>query len=417
MKKLLLAAVALIFFTGCGGGVSSDVQDAVDTNTSTVQNTPQNALVYLNTLRSKAGMIEFTENRYLDSAAQNHANYLYINNATGHYEDENLPGYTGYSPVDRALYAGYLSKFVSENVSAGESDYTGSVDDLFSAIYHRFGFLNTDTDTIGIGINTDRYVYDMGNSGLNTLCAYEHYDGGSYYIDVCADENIKIGVDYYGGEINTTRSKNPDVIIWPYDGAENIPPAFYEEYPDPLPDYGVSGYPLSIQFNRYYFPGDVSLESFSLYNEEGNEITDVRLLDSASDPNQEIDDHEFALFPLQRLEWGESYRVVAVYEYNGVEYTKEWSFKTKELEYPYYKITTADETIYVDSGEYYGYYFVPLDADDVIYNYSYTYPQGDSVDIKKVDANTYYIKLTGSSGDVFEFSFNDGERKLTLIIK
>ena len=34
---------------------------------------------------------------------------------------------------------------------------------------------------------------------------------------------------------------------------KNTPTVFYEEHPDPLPGIGVSGYPISISFNPYYF--------------------------------------------------------------------------------------------------------------------------------------------------------------------
>jgi hypothetical protein len=257
----------------------------------------------------------------------------------------------------------------------------------------------------------------MGNAGLNYLCGGESYAGsGAYYVNVCADDTLRIYLGDYDNAINTVKSLNPGVIIWPYENAENIPPVFYDETPDPLPDYDVSGYPVSIQFNDYYYPNGVSLKSFKLYNSEGNEITDIRLIDENTDPNSEFSSYEYALFPLQRLDWNSTYTAEVVYEYNGQVYSKIWKFTTKALPYPYYKITTTDETIYIQSDKTYAYYFVPQNANDLIKGYSYTYPSGDSVESGMIDYNTVWIKVNGKSGDTFSFSFDNGD-KLTLIIK
>jgi len=420
MKKILFFILVLLY-TGCGVNVDQSDENATDTNV-TVSNTseavqPQSELEYLNFLRNKAGMISLASDDALKSAAENHAYYLYVNNTTGHYEDENNPGYTGYAPVDRALYAGYLSRFVLENVSNGQEDYKGSIDGLFSAIYHRFGFLSEDIDTIGIGIEDKNYVYDMGNSILNTLCGGDSFESaGSYYYDVCKDEDFKIEASEYLGAFDDIRKQNADVILWPYKDANDIPPAFYNEDPDPLPDYSVSGYPVSVKFNRYYFDSNITLKTFKIFDENGNEITNTRLLDKNTDPNGRFDEYEYALYPLDRLEWNTTYSAEVSYEYNSQDYTISWSFKTRDLGYPVYRITTSDETVYVDSNKTNAFYFVPANGDDVITGYSYSYPGGVSVSAKMADNNTLLINVLGESGDEINFEMNNGD-KLKLIIK
>jgi hypothetical protein len=415
MKNVVLVFL-LIFFIGCGGSDTGEYSSGEENNVTVEQNSSE-VLNSLNTLRENAGMIKLNENDKLDKAAYNHAFYLYINNITGHYEDEDKEGYTGYSPVDRAVYTGYLSKYILENVSSGQTDYNASIESLFSAIYHRFGFLNFSIDNVGIGIEQKDYVYDMGNSNLNSLCGGESYDGGgSYYIDVCADESLKIYAGDYDNAVNDIKKQNPSVIIWPYTNAAGIPPVFYNEDPDPLPDYNVSGYPVSIQFNDYYFTGEVNVTSFKLYDENGTEITNVRLMDKNSDPNEEFSAYEFALFPLDRLEWNETYKAEIQYTYDGNDYSVSWQFTTKALPYPYYKISTSDETIYVENAKTYAYYFVPADGNDLIHSYRYTYPSGDSVETGMIDYNTVWVKVTGNSGDEFDFEMDNGD-KLTLIIK
>jgi len=416
MKKYLYLFL-VVMFLGCGGGGEKKLPTSMPMASDTGETAEAKLVLdYINNYRTKAGMIELSEIYELDTAAFNHANYLYINNETGHYEDKDKDGFTGEWPSDRIVYAGYLTRFSVENVSSGQRNYILSIEGLFSAIYHRFGFLKEDIDTIGIGIKDKKYVYDMSNSNLNDLCSYDSYEGGSYYQNICADEELKIEVGDYNEAIDDIKSKNSDIIIWPYDGADEVMPVFYEETPDPLPDYSVSGYPISIQFNDYYFENNVTLNSFKLYDENGNEITDVRLLDKDSDPNSRFTDKQFALFPLKRLEWDSEYSVSVEYTYEDKDYTLNWSFKTKKLPYDYFRIDTDEITIDVDSNKTYAYYFVPKDGNDTITGYSYSYPSGDSVESGFIDANTIWAKVIGKSGDEIKFEFSNGN-KLTLIIK
>lgn len=63
---------------------------------------------------------------------------------------------------------------------------------------------------------------------------------------------------------------------------------------------------------------DVTLHSFRLFNHEtGVEVLDTRLLDADSDPNGKFSGLEFALFPLERLDWNTAYRAEAVYSADG----------------------------------------------------------------------------------------------------
>ncbi|GAB6074394.1 CAP domain-containing protein [Nautilia lithotrophica] len=411
MKKFYLFFYILLIFLGCGGG-----------NGNNILNNESNATIYLyeleylNILRNKAGMIKFKPQQNLINASKNHAYYLYINKTTGHEEDENKDGFTGQWPSDRAVYTGFLSKDISENVSVGQINFIESIDELFSAIYHRFGFLTFSKDLIGIGIESRRYVYDMGNSNLNKLCSHQNDVSGSYYMNVCADDDIVIDADDYDNAVKMIMKNNPDIIVWPYKNAINILPVFYNESPDPLPDYNVSGYPISIQFNKYYFTNEINLTTFKLYDNNGDEITNIRILDKDSDPNNKFNEYEFALFPLDRLEWNETYNVKVTYKYEGNEYNLSWSFKTKVLPFPYFRITTDDETIYIESDKTYGYYFVPSDGNDLIRSYRYSHPSNVSVKSGFIDYNTLWIKVIGNSGDKVDFDFDNGN-KLILIIK
>ena len=65
-----------------------------------------------------------------------------------------------------------------------------------------------------------------------------------------------------------------------------MPLAFYNESPDPLPDYDVSGFPISVEFNDHFIK-NVKLKDFRLLNEE-KEVVETRTLDQHNDPHMTI---------------------------------------------------------------------------------------------------------------------------------
>jgi hypothetical protein len=358
------------------------------------------SLDYLNNFRNKAGLYNLNTNEKLQTAAENHSTYLEKNNYGGHYENSGDNYYTGNAPLDRVLYAGYPARYVMENVSKGQVDVYDSIDGLFAAIYHRFGFLSYDINEIGIGVNGKSYTYDMGNSNLRKLCENPpgHKSGSSYYKDVCKDTSIRIDSDDYNNAFLTLKQKAPEIIFWPPNKFDNILPAFYEESPDPLPNRAVSGYPISVEFNKNDFPNKVSVDEFTLTDANKNQL-DVLLMDKDNDPNKRINSKQFVLFPYQHLDWGESYFVNLSYDYNNKSYTKKWCFNTKSLKDiadRYYKIDeNQDEvTLKVISGKKYAIYLVPRNENDKFNYYSYS----GSLSVGFIDFNTILVKVNGSSG-------------------
>jgi uncharacterized protein YkwD len=90
----------------------------------------EQAYAYLNQIRASANLTEFSPNPQLEIAAFNHANYLVDNFITGNYEVPGTFGFTGISPKDRTINAGYRSLSVSENVSTGNANSIDSIDRL-----------------------------------------------------------------------------------------------------------------------------------------------------------------------------------------------------------------------------------------------------------------------------------------------
>ena len=375
---------------------------------------PAETYTYLNELRGRADLVDYGYNAELAQAAQNHADYLAQNNTTGHYESAGGNGYTGYAPSDRTAYAGYRSLSVTENVSYGEDDGYESVDDLMSAIYHRFGFLDFARDEVGSGVGTyasgsKSYVYNMGTAALNTLCSGSSYSGyGSYYYSVC-NPDIHVQVSAYDGALDQVRAGNPELVFWPVEDGTDIPPVFYEESPDPLPDYSVSGYPVSIQFNPYYV-GSAGLTDLRLYRDaDGTEVTPTRLLDQYTDPNGRLDGYEYVLFPLERLDWNTAYRVEASYVVDGAPVTRSWRFTTRDLGVTVHTVTGAGETVSVGSGITAAIYVPPTDAYTTVGSISYSYGSGiQDVAIDWVDQNTFKLTVTGTVGKTVSFTLSGG---------
>jgi uncharacterized protein YkwD len=362
MKKLLLFLTILSF--AFGTTQSSDTLRVVFTD---IENQKNDALERLNVFRQNAGMVAFSRNSLLDQSSQNHADYLAYNNTFSHYEsNSNSSYYTGYEPSERIGAVGYSWQTTGENISAGNTqDGVDSIEQLFAAIYHRFGFLTFSNNEVGVGFTSlagyayeNVYVYNMANQG----------------------------------NPNTTQSQNPEIVIWPSDHSTDVLPAFYEESPDPLPDYGVSGYPVSIQFNSYYY-SSTSVETFKLYDSSGNEVKNTRLLSSQTDPNNHMSPMHFALFPLERLDYGKVYTAYVSYTADGVSGTKQWSFRTRYYDAPMYTVTSNSQTLSIKANQTYIIYFEPQNANDSYNSWSYS----SGITLEQLDPNTYAIKANSNS--------------------
>ena len=367
---------------------------------------------YLNELRSAAGLPPFRTQNDLAAAAENHSYYMYKNDTIGHYETQGNPAYTGDTPIDRAIAADYATKVVTENISSNGSGLEASIDGLFSAIYHRFGFLSLELDEIGIGISQDYYTYDMGNQQLNTLCEGQGYTGSGSYYNICADSNKKIKASDYLDALNSIKSISPNLVLWPPQNGADIPPVFYEESPDPLPQHSVTGYPISVQFNDINFTVPPTIDSFTLSDSNGNQQNTLMLMNKSNDPNEHLSDYQHVLFPENRLEWGKRYEAEAIYSYDGVQQTKTWCFQTRSLEGSVDRFYLIDEesnaTLNVVSGKTYGIYVVPRDTNDILGGLSYRYTSNAPV-FEYIDSNTIKVQLSGNNGDYAVLTFSNGQ--------
>ncbi|MEZ5488892.1 MAG: CAP domain-containing protein [Gammaproteobacteria bacterium] len=384
---------------------------------------------YLNELRTRAGMITLSRNGMLEIAAGNHSQYL-VGNSTaflrysGHFENPGDAYFTGNQASDRTAAAGYLSTLVSENVSNGQPDVFASIDDLMSAIYHRFGFLGFSIDEVGLGfvkdsgIDYSAYTYNMGNSGLNNLCMGSSFNEvGSFFQGICAqDSSFRISTEGKSAAEELFQGQNPYIVTWPSQGDSDVPPAFFEESPDPLPDYSVSGYPISLQFNPLVY-NDVSITSFRLFEDSTNlEITNTRLLDNGTDPNMKFSALEYALFPLERLDWNSVYRVEVDYDSNMESDTLIWKFATRHPGAPLFEYAGHGTTVEIpaNAASNFAFYVSPEESYPTIGGIGFSYSAGLNIDVDYIDGNTLSVSMVGAVGQ--RADFNISGRSFSLLI-
>ncbi|MEA1880511.1 MAG: CAP domain-containing protein [Campylobacterota bacterium] len=370
---------------------------------------------YLNSFRTQAGMPVFSVQNQLEQAAQNHSDYMQINTVSGHAEDRILNGYTGDYATQRAAYTGYKAA-VAENVSAGTPTVEGSIDGLFSAIYHRFGFLSLDYDEVGIGIsdNNNYYTYNMGNSSVNNACTSSTASSG--YTLVCVDPNEIISQTEYENRSDTIKASSVDIIVWPSVNSTNTPPVFYEESPDPLPNHSVSAYPISVEFNEGSFSSAPSMTSFTVKDGSGLNQSLIThsgqgmVMNENSDPNSKFSPYQHAIFSEQRLEWGSRYDVTLGYSFEGNAYTKNWCFTTRSLKNKvdkFYRVgTSADTILNVMSGQTYAIYIVPNAMNT---NILQSYSSSTTTNLSFIDRNTISVQLTGANGTGTNLTLGTGQ--------
>ncbi len=376
--------------------------------------------VHLNALRTSAGMTAYVRDELLEKSALNHANYNTTNQMGGHDESSSDSGFTGAAPVDRTLFVGYPSRSIGEGVTFSQGE-TGTaaelgikaIDNLMSAIYHRFGLFSIIYDEIGMALSQTSemasLVHNNGSTLLAILCeGTSSSDFVLSYTIVCTDPNFRIETAIYDDAKDNVRRKNPQLVLWPPENGINIQPAFYEESPDPLPDFSVSGYPVSVQFNEAFITS-VEVSSFRLYQvSDGVEISNARLLDVNSDPNSKFSSHEFALFPLVRLDWNTAYRAELSYTADGENQSKIWQFTTQDLGMTIHTAVDGSISLPVKSGEAFAVYVPPTANSSQISGISAIFDGGVTLDISIQDQNTLKITMTGTVGQNANISHDDG---------
>lgn len=334
-------------------------------------------LSYINILRTGANLVPYNANSLLDTAAQNHMNYLLEQQTFSHFETNSSSTYfTGQNAGDRLSATGYSWSSYGENLSSGNTDIVESIDGLFSAIYHRFGFLDLLNNEIGIGsansvIFGNMYGYNTANTAWWQ-----------------------------------TRSQNPSYVVWPHDNYQRALTSFNNyEAPDPLPKCpagGISGNPISIEFNPDK-TDSVSLESFKLFRSDGSEVTNTKILSANNDPNNFLRPEQFVLFPMTSLSLDSRYHVEFLYRESGTSKHIAWNFTTRNYHTKRYDVYQG-RTYDLISQETYLLHLKPNSCTTFLRGYSWN--NGSSV-IERLSSDLFRISITEDTTiDFGDFHFS-----------
>ncbi|QCD53029.1 CAP domain-containing protein [Campylobacter sp. RM16192] len=404
--KFGLIAFGFIFLAGCDYKSSYDparLKEASQPQISYIIDS--DALSYLNDYRRGSGLFALKFNENLSLASKNHAEYSVAHNHMGHDESSGLAKFTGSTPNERAKTAGYSSMHVLENI-AYKSDFITSIDGLFSAIYHRFAFLNLSVNEVGFdaarGDKFSAYVFLMGNSGLNNFCKRGVSDNGSgkFYTNACANKDIKVKDSRLEGFLKSTKQhvKFPDKVpVMPY---------FSGEIPDPFPECKITANPVSIEFNESL--KDIKFVNFEIYKGE-EKLRNLKILDQKSDINRKFSSHQFAAFSREVFSFNTDYTAVFSYTEEGESKQIKWNFKTKTLKYPYFEASDG-YVLSVKPDMIYEIFFRPKDCNDLLTSYSYNSSALLNSEVKQSGTNTLSVKLSGMEGDILTIKTSGGDK-------
>ena len=420
LKFSLLACA--FFLSGCDilSGQDKDValKSAKQPEFSFVPDS--DAVSYLNEYRRGSGLSGLKQNQILSQAAKNHADYSAQNEYMGHDETAGRAKFSGADPVSRAIAAGYKSRHILENI-AYKNDFKEAVDGLFSAIYHRFAFLNLSVDEVGYALASkdkfNAFVFEMGNSRLDAFCARGASDTGAgrFYTNVCADKNLKIKDAKFD---NFTGSSKPFVK---FPGSTAVTPYFSGEIPDPFPECKITANPVSIEFNAN--AGEIKFKDFEIFK-DGQKLQNLHVITSKNDVNSKFSKGQFAAFAREVFDFGAQYEAVFSYEQAGARNQSaqnagaqvkqiKWSFKTKTPQNPYFDARDGD-VLGVDAGKTYEIFFRPKDCNDLMTRYVYKVSSFAEAQIKQSGTNTLSVKLKGLAGDTLSITAGGMSVKVRL---
>ena len=200
------------------------------------------------------------------------------------------------------------------------------------------------------------------------------------------------------------RQEIPYVV---YPVGNSAVPEFYGERPDPVPDRAITGNPASIAFSET--AGRIEMQSFKLYRGD-EEVAPVRVLTRRNDPNRKFTDRQFALFPLNPLEYDTAYRAVFRYSRNGQKAKAEWTFRTKRPDYPYFIVKGGEKLAVSDGIEY---FIRPQrrwclkDCPDVVYQIA----GGATLEVLKHMPGGIVVRMSGRRGDKARLMLDGGRNK------
>ena len=218
----------------------------------------------LASFRTSLGLGPVNQSTKIDMAAQNHSDYVALNNggATPHDEVAGKPGFTGVSVKDRLVTAGYAATDASEVMgwTGANADAAEVIEGLVATVYHRVIMMGQGWTDLGIAppvVSADITASRPAYIDFGTLTVKQNVAG-----------------DYVG--------------VYPANNQTAIGLTHAPEAPNPFADIdGTAGsfcaktsYPISLMTQQ---STKLAVTSFTVTEEGQTAPIDVRLLTSATD--------------------------------------------------------------------------------------------------------------------------------------
>lgn len=306
----LAAALALAACGGGGGSAPPPALTPVAPPSSVPADGPPPALTnnvatdgfnWINYRRGQIGMPILSRNALIDRAAQQHSDYLRLNNTVSHDQIAGKPGFTGLGLEARLAQVGYSfnrgANFAFGEVISGTSSNSGvyMAEELITAIYHRFVIFEPRFKEMGTGSATSSagYTYFTTNFAAN---------------------------NGYGPGVG-----KGNLATWPANGQTGVTRNFYSDYeaPDPVAELNEVGYPVSVHAD---IDAVLSVTTFTMRPRGESDIA-VKLLRRSAD--EHTPRSAAAIVPLGVLRAGTTYDVSFIGASDGAPVSKTWSFTTR----------------------------------------------------------------------------------------
>jgi hypothetical protein len=288
-----------VLWVGCAGEKAKEALPCgtVDLGYASPDQPAVEALDRANCYRVWMGIEPGILDPLLDDASQSHAEYMEGNDWITHQQEDGLVGFTGEWVWDRVEAAGfdYVPGLGIAEVVAQSYGPAGAVDAWIASVYHRIPFTSPYWVSVGFGLSGEY-------TAMTFITPFPH-----------------------GART---------AVIYPTDGQSDIGTAFDSDWevPDPAPDRGVVGMPITVTVADEVMNGEgqdpynTRLVAGTLIGPGGAEV-EVRLSDPSEDPYL----YQTALMlPLEPLESSAEYEAVMTVEWNGESETFVTTFVTSD---------------------------------------------------------------------------------------
>ncbi len=267
---------------------------------------------YINRYRRALGLPELRTNEALQASAKNHVDYQNKNglyNGDPHGENPDAVGFTGATPSDRCIAAGYGS-YCGEVQAGGDGDLYSALDGFMMTPFHRLGLIGVGATEVGCAHTGNWVTCDIG---------YTLYSG--YSTDFDFDQPILYPAN--GQVISTTFPVYETPMPYPDYAGERIGPTLmlWISSMSTPPEAEVALYDLTAQKS---IDTIISIDTENWYTLNAVFFNPVEPLEL---------DHEYAAY---------------VHDISGAEaFSEVWTFKTQKSSYV--DFPNANETITYDA--------------------------------------------------------------------